>query len=312
MVQIRSPRVPNSDPERFHRRCRGIFPGRGVFRPDPEKGLAQIPVSRRRNHHKIAGASRHVSSPGNVFRPRMDREDSSRTGGNDLQGGTRDRFPRVRPHDDYGDDAGVVPGGYPEIQGDPGGNHRDIGRGVPGADVFHPRKDVLGVRNPPAGGILLQQQRLSHLARSVRMAEIRQSSAPNGIRREWRNLGSADDGRIAWPFPDPLRRGRVPAGLPASLTKALFRNPGRDGGHGVVYIHPWEMDTRHPGGPGAVLPTSAPPHRHPENETKVGPSPSIDAVRDRRTTARGESGGFESRPVLPSAIPIVHRRTGDR
>jgi polysaccharide deacetylase family protein (PEP-CTERM system associated) len=48
------------------------------------------------------------------------------------------------------------------------------------------------------------------------------------------------------PFRIPFGGGGYLRAYPFPLTKALFRNLGRNGGHGIVYIHPWELDTRHP------------------------------------------------------------------
>jgi polysaccharide deacetylase family protein (PEP-CTERM system associated) len=48
------------------------------------------------------------------------------------------------------------------------------------------------------------------------------------------------------PFRVPFGGGGYLRVYPFLLTKALFRNLSRKGGHGVVYIHPWELDTRHP------------------------------------------------------------------
>jgi len=48
------------------------------------------------------------------------------------------------------------------------------------------------------------------------------------------------------PFRIPFGGGGYLRAYPFPLTKALFRKLERNGGHGIVYIHPWELDTRHP------------------------------------------------------------------
>ena len=48
------------------------------------------------------------------------------------------------------------------------------------------------------------------------------------------------------PLRIPFGGGGYLRAYPFLLTKALFRNLSRKGGHGVVYIHPWELDARHP------------------------------------------------------------------
>jgi polysaccharide deacetylase family protein (PEP-CTERM system associated) len=48
------------------------------------------------------------------------------------------------------------------------------------------------------------------------------------------------------PFRVPFGGGGYLRAYPLKLTNALFRRLEREGRHGVVYIHPWELDTRHP------------------------------------------------------------------
>ena len=40
---------------------------------------------------------------------------------------------------------------------------------------------------------------------------------------------------------------------PLALTKALFRSRARERNPVVLYIHPWEIDSRHPAVPGPYL-----------------------------------------------------------
>lgn len=73
-----------------------------------------------------------------------------------------------------------------------------------------------------------------------------------------RKMFSNGKGEI-WEVPLPVRSLgplRIPFGgggylraYPLRLTKALFRSIARKGRSGVVYIHPWELDTRHPAVP---------------------------------------------------------------
>ena len=70
-----------------------------------------------------------------------------------------------------------------------------------------------------------------------------------------RRMASGKDGEI-WeiplsvgsigPFRVPFGGGGYLRAYPLWLTKALFHGLARDGRNGVVYIHPWELDTRHP------------------------------------------------------------------
>lgn len=48
------------------------------------------------------------------------------------------------------------------------------------------------------------------------------------------------------PLHVPFGGGGYLRAYPLPITKALFRDLERNGRHGVVYIHPWELDTRHP------------------------------------------------------------------
>ncbi|MGZ9148685.1 MAG: DUF3473 domain-containing protein, partial [Candidatus Deferrimicrobiaceae bacterium] len=99
---------------------------------------------------------------------------------------------------------------------------------------------------------------------------------------------------------------------PLWLTKALFRGLKRDGRHGVVYIHPWELDTGHP----AIPATFFRRLRHyigiPKMKQKL-----IPLLRSMRfgTLAQLHEANHEAsnrRPDLSAAIPIGHRRTGGR
>ena len=122
-----------------------------------------------------------------------------------------------------------------------------IGHRVPGADVFHHRKNILGVRNPPAGGILLQQQRVS---RSGTIGTDGRNSAIAPKRMH------AIDGKEIWEVPMstwcfgsfniPFGGGGYLRLYPWSLTKALFRKVTENGKPVVVYVHPWEFDHKHP------------------------------------------------------------------
>jgi len=134
-----------------------------------------------------------------------------------------------------------------------------------------------------------------------------------------RQMGSDKNGEI-WevpltvgsvgPFRIPFGGGGYLRAYPYLLTKALFRNLSRKGGHGVVYIHPWELDTRHP----AVKAPFFRRLRHhigiPGMKQKL-----IHLLRSMRfgTVAQLLEANQEvsnPRTVLPAAIPIAHRRTG--
>ncbi len=70
-----------------------------------------------------------------------------------------------------------------------------------------------------------------------------------------RQMGSGKNGEF-WeipltvgsigPFRVPFGGGGYLRAYPLTLTNALFRRLERDGRHGIVYIHPWELDSRHP------------------------------------------------------------------
>jgi polysaccharide deacetylase family protein (PEP-CTERM system associated) len=114
------------------------------------------------------------------------------------------------------------------------------------------------------------------------------------------------------PFRIPFGGGGYLRAYPFLLTKALFRNLSRKGGHGVVYIHPWELDTRHP----AVQAPIFRRLRHhigiPKMKQKL-----IHLLRSMRfgTVAQlleANQAASNRRPVLPAEIPIVHRRAGGR
>ena len=114
------------------------------------------------------------------------------------------------------------------------------------------------------------------------------------------------------PFRVPFGGGGYLRAYPLKLTNALFRSLERDGRHGVVYIHPWELDTRHP----AIQAPFFRRLRHyigiPKMRQKL-----IHLLQSMRfgTVAQlleANRAASNRRPVPPAAIPIVHRRTGGR
>ena len=136
-----------------------------------------------------------------------------------------------------------------------------------------------------------------------------------------RKMGSDKNGEI-WevpltvgsigPFRVPFGGGGYLRAYPLRLTNALFRGLEREGRHGVVYIHPWEMDTRHP----AIQAPFFRRLRHyigiPKMREKL-----IGLLRSMpfgtvTQLLEGNQAASSRRPVLPAAIPIVHRRSGDR
>ena len=114
------------------------------------------------------------------------------------------------------------------------------------------------------------------------------------------------------PFRVPFGGGGYLRAYPFLLTKALFRNLNRKGQHGVVYIHPWELDTRHP----AVQAPFFRRLRHhvgmPKMKQKL-----IHLLRSMLfgTVAQlleANQAASNRRPVLRDTISIDHRRTGGR
>ncbi len=114
------------------------------------------------------------------------------------------------------------------------------------------------------------------------------------------------------PFRIPFGGGGYLRAYPLMLTDALFRRLKRDGRHGVVYIHPWELDTRQP----AIQAPFFRRLRHhigiPKMKQKL-----IHLLRSMQfgTVAQLLEANPEPpnrRHVPPAAIPPVHRRTGDR
>ena len=114
------------------------------------------------------------------------------------------------------------------------------------------------------------------------------------------------------PFRVPFGGGGYLRAYPLKLTNALFRGLERDGRHGVVYIHPWELDTRHP----AIHAPFFRRLRHhigiPKMKQKL-----IHLLRSMRfgTVAQlleANPASSNRRPVPPAEIPIVHRGAGGR
>jgi polysaccharide deacetylase family protein (PEP-CTERM system associated) len=114
------------------------------------------------------------------------------------------------------------------------------------------------------------------------------------------------------PFRVPFGGGGYLRAYPLKLTSALFRSLERDGRHGVVYIHPWELDACHP----AIQAPFFRRLRHfigiPKMKQKL-----IHLLRSMRfgTVAQlieANQASSNRRPVLPAGIPIAHRRAGGR
>jgi len=136
-----------------------------------------------------------------------------------------------------------------------------------------------------------------------------------------RRMGSDKNGEI-WevpltvgsigPFRVPFGGGGYLRAYPLKLTNALFRGLEREGRHGVVYIHPWEMDTRHP----AIQAPFFRRLRHYIGISKMREK-LIGLLRSMpfgtvTQLLEAIQAHTDRRPVLPAAIPVVHRRTGRR
>ena len=136
-----------------------------------------------------------------------------------------------------------------------------------------------------------------------------------------RRMASGKDGEI-WeiplsvgsigPFRVPFGGGGYLRAYPLWLTKALFHGLERDGRHGVVYIHPWELDTRHPA-------IQAPFFRRLRHHVGI-PKMRQKLIHLLQSLQFGTvaqlleayQAASKCHPVPPAAIPIVHRRTGTR
>ena len=114
------------------------------------------------------------------------------------------------------------------------------------------------------------------------------------------------------PFRIPFGGGGYLRAYPLKLTTALFRGLERDGRHGVVYIHPWELDTRQP----AIQAPFFRRLRHNVGIPKMRQKLVHLLQRMKFGTVaqllEANPAASNHRPVPPTAIPIVHRRTGDR
>ncbi|PJB31952.1 MAG: polysaccharide deacetylase family protein [Deltaproteobacteria bacterium CG_4_9_14_3_um_filter_65_9] len=134
-----------------------------------------------------------------------------------------------------------------------------------------------------------------------------------------RQMGSDGNGEIReipltvgsiGPFRIPFGGGGYLRAYPLRLTNALFRGLARDGRHGVVYVHPWELDTGHP----AVQAPFFRRLRHhigiPKLRRKLVHL--LGAMRFGTLAQLLEANQAVSirRPVPPAEIPIVHRRAG--
>jgi polysaccharide deacetylase family protein (PEP-CTERM system associated) len=134
-----------------------------------------------------------------------------------------------------------------------------------------------------------------------------------------RQMGSGKNGEF-WEIPltvGSIGPFRVPFGgggylrtYPLTLTNALFRRLERDRRHGIVYIHPWELDPRHP----AIQAPFLRRLRHhigiPKMREKlVGLLRSMPFGTVAELLEANQADSIR-RPVLPAAVPIVHRRTG--
>ena len=114
------------------------------------------------------------------------------------------------------------------------------------------------------------------------------------------------------PFRIPFGGGGYLRTYPLKLTDALFRRLKRDGRHGVVYIHPWELDTRQPA-------IQAPFFRRLRHHIGI-PKTRQKLIHLLRTMQFGTVAQLleantalaNRRPVPPADIPVVHRRTGGR
>jgi len=136
-----------------------------------------------------------------------------------------------------------------------------------------------------------------------------------------RQVGSDKNGEI-WevpltvgslgPFRIPFGGGGYLRAYPLLLTNALFRDLSRKGRHGVVYIHPWELDTDHP----AVHAPFFRRLRHhigiPKMRQKL--THLLRSMRFGTVSQLLEANHAASHcgPVPPAEIPIVHRRAGTR
>lgn len=136
-----------------------------------------------------------------------------------------------------------------------------------------------------------------------------------------RKMGSGKNGEF-WeipltvgsigPFRLPFGGGGYLRAYPLTLTNALFRRLERDGRHGIVYIHPWELDSRHP----AIQAPFLRRLRHyigiPKMREKlIGLLRSMPFGTVAQLLEANQSAS-NRRPVLRARIPIGHRRTGGR
>lgn len=114
------------------------------------------------------------------------------------------------------------------------------------------------------------------------------------------------------PFRVPFGGGGYLRAYPLTLTNALFRRLERDGRHGIVYIHPWELDSRHP----AIQAPFLRRLRHYMGIRKMREK-LIGLLRSMPFGTVAElleanQAASNRRPVLGATMPIDHRRTGGR
>ena len=131
-----------------------------------------------------------------------------------------------------------------------------------------------------------------------------------------RRMGSDANGEI-WevpmtvgslgPFRIPFGGGGYLRAYPLALTDALFRDLRRKGRHGVVYIHPWELDSQHPA-------VNAPFFRRLRHQIGIPKMKQklTHLLRSMRFGTVAElleanPASSNRRPVPPAEIPIVHR-----
>ncbi len=114
------------------------------------------------------------------------------------------------------------------------------------------------------------------------------------------------------PFRVPFGGGGYLRAYPLTLTNVLFRRLERDGRHGVVYIHPWELDTRQPA-------IQAPFFRRLRHHIGI-PKMRQKLIHLLRTMQFGTVAQLleanpavpNRRPVPPADIPFVDQRIGGR